>query len=297
MAGWRGTFQTRKSDLGVLRTAGKLLAGAPRDRLGQSKDSMNGEECKAALRAGRRVYGTMFVSTRANRGDEALGGIGLDFLIVDNEHSPYSRAETSDWCHKLAGMGIVPFVRVPIPASHYITMALDGGAQGILAPYVERVEQVRECVAACKYLPLKGEAVQRAAHTADFPSEETRLWLAGRNKNNILVIGIESVAAMERLDDLLSVPGVDGAFVGPNDLSIQLGVPNQYQHPRYVEAVRRIHLACVKKNVPLVIHFFDHAMAEPFIQEGVRFILYGNDRGGVAELKSHFEFLKRVQAR
>jgi 2-keto-3-deoxy-L-rhamnonate aldolase RhmA len=256
---------------------------------------MNGHEFKASLRSGERVYGTMFVKTRANKGDDALGQIGLNFLIVDNEHSPFNRAETSDWCHKLAGMGIVPFVRVPIPASHYITMALDAGAQGILAPYVERVEQVQECVAACKYLPLKGEAVDRAARTGTFPSEETKNWLAERNKNNVLVVGIESVAAMERLDDLLSVPGLDGAFVGPNDLSIQLGVPNQYQHPKYIEAVKHIHQTCVKKKVPLVIHFFDHAMAEPFIQEGVHFVLYGSDRGGIPELKPHFEFLKGVK--
>jgi 2-keto-3-deoxy-L-rhamnonate aldolase RhmA len=257
---------------------------------------MNGHEFKAALRQGRRVYGTMFVKTRAGKGDERPGDSALDFLIVDNEHSPYNRAETSDWCHKLAGLGVVPFVRVPIPASHYITMALDGGAQGILAPYVERVEQVQECVAACKYLPLKGEAVDRAARTGQFPSGETKTWLAERNKNNVLVIGIESVAAMERLEQLLAVPGVDGAFVGPNDLSIQLGVPNQYQHPKYLEAVQRIHQTCIKKNVPLVIHFFTHEMAEPFIQDGVRFVLFGSDRAGVAELKPHFDFLRGVKA-
>jgi 2-keto-3-deoxy-L-rhamnonate aldolase RhmA len=258
---------------------------------------MNGHEFKAALRQGQRVYGTMFVKTRAGQGDERLADSALNFLIVDNEHSPYDRSETSVWCHTLAGQGIVPFVRVPIPASHYITMALDGGAQGILAPYVERVEQVQECVAACKYLPLKGEAVDRAARSGQFPSAETQAWLAERNKNNVLVIGIESVAAMERLDQLLAVPGVDGAFVGPNDLSIQLGIPNQYGHPKYIEAVQRIHQTCLKRKMPLVIHFFTHEMAEPFLQDGVHFVLFGTDRGGVAELKPHFDFLRGVKAR
>jgi len=74
-------------------------------------------------------------------------------------------------------------------------------------------------------------------------------------------------------------------------------VPNQYRHPKNIEAVRHIHQTCVKKNVPLVIHFFDHAMAEPFIQDGVHFVLYGTDRGGIAELKPHFDFLKGVKAR
>ena len=256
---------------------------------------MNGHEFKAALRAGRRVYGTMFVQTRAGRGDEALGGLELDFLIVDNEHAPYNRAETADWARQLAGLGIVPFVRVPIPASHYITMALDAGAQGILAPYVERVEQVRECVAASKWLPLKGDVAARVVNEGVFPSPETRSHLEERNRNHVLVIGIESTPALERLDDLLAVPGVDAAFVGPNDLSIQLGVPAQYGHPRYIEAVRHIHATCRRRNVPLVIHFFNPEMAEPFIREGVCFILYGTDRGGIAALGKPFGLLRGMR--
>lgn len=251
---------------------------------------------KAALRQGRRVYGTMFGRTRAQQGDEALPGLKLDYLIVDNEHAPYSRAETADWCRRLAGLGIVPVVRVPIPASHYITMALDGGAQGILAPYVERVEQVQEAVGACKWLPLKGEALERAVREGTFPSAETRAHLEQRNQNHLLVIGIESVAAMERLEELISVPGVDAAFVGPNDLSIQLGVPAQYDHPRYVEAARHIHQVCRRRGVPLVIHFFSREMAEPFLREGLHFVLFGTDRQGLPGLQPHFAFLRGVPA-
>lgn len=254
---------------------------------------MTGEELKNRLRQGGRVYGTMFVVGRPGAGDERLEAMGLDYVIVDNEHSPFSRAETAAWCRRLRDAGLVPFVRVPIPASHYVTMALDGGAQGILAPYVERVEQVREVVAAAKYLPLKGEAVDRAVAEGVFPSDATRDHLAERNKNNVLVIGIESVAAMERLDELLSVPGVDAAFVGPNDLTIQLGVPADYQHPSYLEAVSHIHATCQAKGVPLVIHFFDYAMADPWIAEGVRLVLFGSDRAGIGDaMQADFDHLR-----
>jgi 4-hydroxy-2-oxoheptanedioate aldolase len=256
---------------------------------------MNGAEFKAGLKAGKRLYGTMFVQTRAGQQDHALAKLGLDFLIVDNEHSPFSRSETADWTRTLAGMGVLPVVRVPIPASHYITMALDAGAQGILAPYVERVEQVQECVAACKWLPLKGDIALRVVQEGRFPSAETRQHLEERNKNNVLVIGIESTPAMERLDDLLSVPGVDAAFVGPNDLSIQLGVPANYHHPKYIEAVKHIHDTCRRRQVPLVIHFFTHEMAEPFIREGIHFVLFGTDRGSVPALGEHFQFLRGVK--
>lgn len=256
---------------------------------------MNGFEFKAGLKSRKRMYGTMFVQTRQGPQDDAVAKLGLDFLIVDNEHSPYSRAETADWAKKLASMGVMPIVRVPVPQSHYITMALDAGAQGILAPYIERVEQVEECVAAAKWLPLKGDVVNRIVKEGRFPSDDTRKHLEERNKNNVLVIGIESVPAMERLDDLLSVPGVDAAFVGPNDLSIQLGVPANYHHPKYIEAVKHIHETCVRKKVPLVIHFFTHEMAEPFIKEGIHFVLFGSDRGTVPALGDHFQFLRGVK--
>jgi 4-hydroxy-2-oxoheptanedioate aldolase len=257
---------------------------------------MNGEALKTALRGGERVYGTMFVQTRVGNGDHRLREMGLNFVIVDNEHAPYGRGETGAWMRKLAANGIVPIVRVPIPASHYVTMALDAGAHGILAPYVESVEQVQEVVGACKYLPLKGEAVLRAVTTGEFPSEETRAHLEQRNRNNLLVIGIESVAAMERLDDLLSVPGVDAAFVGPNDLSIQLGVPADYHHPRYLEAVEHIHSTCRAKGVPLVIHFFTYEMAQPWIGKGIHFVLFGSDRKGIGDaMKKDFDFLRGLE--
>jgi 4-hydroxy-2-oxoheptanedioate aldolase len=255
---------------------------------------MNGFDFKAGLKEGRRLYGTMLVETRAGRQNDALRALGLDFVIVDNEHAPFSRPETAEWARTLAGMGVLPIVRVPIPASHYITMALDGGAKGILAPYVERVEQVRECVAACKWLPLKGEAALRAVTEGRFPSEETRRHLEERNKNNVLVIGIESTPALERLEDLLAVPGVDAAFVGPNDLSIQLGVPADYHHPRYIDAVQHIHDICRRRGVPLVIHFFSREMAAPFIADGVHFILFGTDRGTIAALGTEFQFLRAL---
>lgn len=256
---------------------------------------MNGAELKAALQAGNRVCGTMFAITRVGAGDERLAEMGLDYVIVDNEHAPYSRSETADWVKKLASLGMVPIVRVPIPASHYVTMALDAGAQGVLTPYVETVEQVREVVGAAKYLPLKGEALQRAVENGQFPSAETRSFLEDRNKNNVLIIGIESVAAMERLEELISVPGVDAAFVGPNDLTIQLGCPAQYHDPKYIEAVDRIYETCTAKGIPLVIHFFTYEMAEPWIAKGVRLVLFGTDRGGIADqMKADFDHLRAL---
>ena len=148
---------------------------------------------------------------------------------------------------------------------------------------------------ACKWLPLKGDAVQRVVDEGVFPSAETRDHLTERNQDNVLIIGIESVKAMENLEDLLAVPGVDAAFVGPNDLSIQLGVPAQYQHPTYIAAVERIMGVCQSMNKPLVIHFFAHDMSDPFIKKGVYFLLFGSDRQTIGDdLKNHMQHLRSV---
>ena len=271
--------------------------GAPSNQanLGDIDALMNGSELKSALKTGKRVYGTMFVTARTGRWDHTISTVGLDFVIVDNEHAPYSRAETADWISKLSQLGVVPFIRVPIPLSHYVTMAVDAGAQGIIVPNVETVDQVREVVGAAKFQPLKGEAVRRAVDEGVFPSEATRTYLEELNRNNVLVIGIESVPAVERLEELISVPGVDAAFVGPNDLSIQLGVPNKYDDPKFMEAMIHIHETCRAKGVPLVIHLFNHDMAAYWIHKGIHFILYGTDRRALSEgFIADFEALRHV---
>ncbi|MCH8241669.1 MAG: hypothetical protein IH897_03535 [Planctomycetes bacterium] len=130
---------------------------------------------------------------------------------------------------------------------------------------------------------------------AAFPVEKKQLYLEELNRNNVLVIGIESVPAVERLEELISVPGVDGAFVGPNDLSIQLGVPNKYDHPKFLETMIHIHETCRAKGVPLVIHLFNHDMAAYWINKGIHFILYGTDRRALSEgFIADFEALRYV---
>lgn len=256
---------------------------------------MDGNELKQTLRQGGRVYGTMFSTTRVAQGDERLPEMGLDYVIVDTEHAAYNRSEVATWMTRLKSLGITPFVRVPIPTSHYITMALDGGAEGVLAPYVETLEQVEEIVAACKWLPLKGDAVMRLVRVGQFPSEETRRYLEERNRKHVLFLGVESVRAIENLAALISVPGIDAVFIGPHDLSIQLGIPSQFQHPRYVEAEDQIHRVCQAHGIPIVPHCFQREMTSSLVQAGMRCILYGNDSQGIGnEMRENIAYLRNL---
>ena len=238
---------------------------------------MNGEQLKQKVNSGGIVYGTMISLGRNPRWSSAFSNFGLDYAILDTEHAARSRSEVADYLAAFRYSGVVPIVRVPIPASHYVTMYLDAGAQGVLAPYCETVEEVKEVVAATKWRPLKGELADKAVNTGEFPSPATKEYLEDRNRNNVCIIGIESVPAISNLENILEVDGIDAVFVGPNDLSITLGVPDQYDHPDYEAALREVISKCQAAETPVLIHHQTVELTQKWLREGARFVLYSSD--------------------
>ncbi len=238
---------------------------------------MNGAELKQKVRSGGIVYGTMLSMSRNPRWSNAMSAFGLDYVIVDTEHSPRGRDDIADFLCAFMFSGVVPIVRIPIPDSHYVTMALDAGAQGILAPYCETVEEAKEVVLAAKWRPLKGALVRSVIETGEFPSAATKEYLENRNRNNVCIVGIESPAGIAKLDDILNVGGIDAIFVGPNDLTISLGHPDEYDHPDYEAALREILSKCKAHNTPTLIHHQTIPLTQKWLREGARFVLYSSD--------------------
>lgn len=219
----------------------------------------------------------MITTGRSPLWSSAVSGLGLDYIIIDTEHTPRGRADVADYLAAKDGSGPVPIIRVPIPDSHYVTMAIDAGAQGVLAPYCETVEEVREVVGASKWRPLKGALLRRVVEDGVFPSEETRNYLRELNRDAVCIIGIESEPAVDALPDLLNVEGVDAVFVGPNDLSISLGIPDQYDSPDYERALRRIITVSSEHDVPVMIHHQTVELTTKWLREGARFVLHSSD--------------------
>ena len=258
---------------------------------------MRGRDLKDKLQAGGIVYGAMISIGRSPRWASAYAEFGLDYLIFDTEHSPLDRGEVGDIMTAMSHSGVVPIVRVVVPLSHYITQALDAGAQGVLAPYCETVEEVVEVVGATKWRPLKGKVLDNAMATGEFPSEDTRRYLEERNADSVCIVGIESVPAIENLDAMLEVPGIDGIFVGPNDLSITLGVPDMYDHPKYEEALRTIIAKCRARNIPVLIHHQTVDLSIKWLREGARFVLFSTDSRQMHFGMTHeFGLIKEVGA-
>ncbi|MCI0863192.1 MAG: hypothetical protein J4N69_03025 [Chloroflexi bacterium] len=254
---------------------------------------MNGAELKATLKSGGRVFGTMISIARNPKWIPILDSVGLDYVVIDTEHNYRSRGELGDFLMMMNTTGVVPIVRIPVPDAHYVTMAMDAGAQGVLAPYCETVDQVKEVVAAAKWRPLKGEAVDRVVATGEHVSDATRAYLENRNKNSIAIIGIESVAAVENLEKMLQVPGIDGIFVGPNDMSISLGIPDQYDQKIYQDMVKKVIDMSEAHGVATLVHQQTPDLSTYWISQGARFILHGTDRRALTEgFKSDFGVLR-----
>ena len=258
---------------------------------------MNGQQLKAKVHAGGIVYGTMLSNSRNPRWAAAIDGFGLDYVIIDTEHSPRDRGDLADFLAAFSFGGVVPLVRVPIPDSHYVTMALDAGAQGVLAPYCETVDEVKEVVGAAKWRPLKGALVRKVMDTGELPSADTEAYLEERNKNTVCLIGIESVPAVENLENILQVDGIDGIFVGPNDLSVSLGIPDQIDHPTYEAALREIIGLCREHDTPVLIHHQTVELTQKWLREGARFVLYSSDTRTMHNgFREEFSAIKTVGA-
>jgi len=240
---------------------------------------MNGHEFVTALHEDRRVYGTMIVS-HSPEWPAAVQQAGLDFVFIDMEHVALDRSQISWMCRTYSALGLAPIVRIPNPDPYQASMVLDGGAEGVIAPYVESPQEVRSMSGAVKYKPLKGRRLNRILQGDEVMEPELHQFLEGENKDRSLIVNIESVPAVEALDEILAVPGLDAVLIGPHDLSISLGIPLQYDHPRFVGAVDAI----IRKARAARVGAGLHAMyPDPLQQEirwaglGANLIVHGAD--------------------
>jgi 2-keto-3-deoxy-L-rhamnonate aldolase RhmA len=200
---------------------------------------MNGADLIRAMHDGSRVYGTMIVSP-APEWPAAVSQCGLDFVFIDTEHIALDRAVLSWMCRAYSAMGLSPLVRIPSPDPYQASMVLDGGAEGLIAPYVETPEEVVRLRGAVKFKPLKGKRLQEALYGESVLEPQLGGFLEREAADRALIVNIESVPALEALDDILAVPGLDAVLVGPHDLSINLGIPLEYRNPKFVSAVDRV---------------------------------------------------------
>jgi len=229
------------------------------------------------LKKGKYLYGTAILSS-SPIWPLAVKRTGIDFVFIDTEHIPLDRKTLAQMCQIYNSFGLPTLIRIPSHDPQEARKVLDGGASGILAPYVESPEQVRELVGAVKMRPLKGEKLKKALENQDALEPELKDFLKDYNKNKFLMINIESVPALGKLDQIIEEPGLDGIIIGPHDLSVSMGLPEKYHDPRFEDAVKEIISKSRKKGLSAGIHFPDEAELQiKWGKAGANIILHSSD--------------------
>ena len=237
---------------------------------------MTPSELRKHLRAGKSVFGTLIVSS-SPRWPEVVRDCGLDFVFIDTEHIALNRAELSWMCRTYAALGVPPLVRIPSPDPYSATMVLDGGASGVIAPYVETVDQVQTLRGAVKMRPIKGQKLKGMLE-GDRVESELETYIQDGAKERLLIVNIESTPAIAALDDILTVPDLDGVLIGPHDLSCNLGVPEQYDHPGFLAACETIFHKARSAGAGAGIHFWgDVEQQAHMLKLGANMLIHSAD--------------------
>ncbi len=205
---------------------------------------------------------------------------GFDWLTVELEHASTS-FETAAACFAIiAASGKVPLVRVPVNSVENIKRVLDTGAYGVIVPMVNTRAEAEAVVAAARYAPIGKRSIGGQLPAANFETDSATYY-KNANQEIFVVVMLETREALANADEILSVPGIDAFFIGPNDLHNSLGQPPAFEsdHPEFVQGLEKLLLLSKKHKVPSGIHVQDAAAARRRIAQGFQFIAVTSEAG------------------
>jgi len=219
-------------------------------------------------------FGT-WLSTSSVVALDALRGMGFEWFMVDNEHAQVNPETMAAMAAVLGGNGPAPFVRVGNVDQYLIKQALDSGAQGVLVPLVSSEAQARAAVSFAKYPPAGVRGI--AAAPASRYGVNLAKYLRSANAETLVGVQIETVEALEHLDAIAAVDGVDLLFVGPQDLTLNLGLLDDRKHPKVREAMGRVADACRRHGKVAGTLVVDPEERRTAVELGYRFISLASD--------------------
>ena len=245
---------------------------------------------KDAIKSGKTVVGT---AGSPNVDVSLLADAGFDFLLFDTQHSPWEIKQLQPPIQAMRGKQAAPVVRVASNEPYQICFALDAGARGVVVPLVNTRAEAEAAVRACHYFPLGNRS--NAGVRGEWGEFKTyRDYMDAVNSELLIGPMIETNQALENLDAIASVPGVDVLLIGPSDLSIELGVPLDYQCDIYQRALDKIAAAAAKHGVVAAMYFIPPGM-DPnfFVEKGFRFFTMPWAPWATAGIQSGLSGIKR----
>lgn len=234
-----------------------------------------GNPVKRKLERGQKTVGG-FLQTISPIAAEIMSRSGFDWLIVDLEHAPGDFANLQAQLQAMNGSGVVPFARAPWNDAVAIKRILDTGVMGVLVPYVNTREEAEAAVAACKYPPQGVRGVAGSPRAAGYTGDVMR-YLTSANAEIVVIVAVETAQAVENLDEILSVAGLDGIFVGPMDLASSMGYLGNATQPEVQETIAAIEESVLASDKFLGTLAADWNEARAYFEKGYQWIVVMQD--------------------
>jgi 2-dehydro-3-deoxyglucarate aldolase/4-hydroxy-2-oxoheptanedioate aldolase len=233
---------------------------------------MQPNRLKAALAQGKVQAGSILGQFRSPEIIRIYKAAGFDWVFVDTEHGGFDLETVQDVCRIAGLLGLTPLVRVADVQYSLIARVLDCGAEGVIFPRVESPELLERAVTWTKFPPegTRGFGLTRMA--VAYANATMPEIMQYANENVMTVLQIETVRALEAREELLSIDGIDAVIVGPADLSVSLGVPGEFEHPKLISAVESIMETCSRRNVVPGIHLRAPKLAADWRARGMRLL-------------------------
>jgi 4-hydroxy-2-oxoheptanedioate aldolase len=210
-----------------------------------------------------------------------LARSGVDWLVLDAEHGMFTHETIAACLDATQSLGMPSMVRVPANDPTAIKLILDLGPDGVVIPMVNSGPEAAEAVRSCLYPPTgrRGFGAGRGAgYGIDYPEYQ-----ATANDHLAVIVQIEHVDAVTKVDEIARTPGVTALFVGPTDLSASMGLMNQSDHPDMLAAIERVIAAGAAAGLPVGMFCSNEAQAIDRIGRGARFVAWTNDLGLLAK--------------
>ena len=235
-------------------------------------------DAREKLEQGQLSLGVGIRMTRSVEIGKAMAVAGFDWLFLDMEHGVMSLEACAQISTAALDAGIAPIVRVPKGEYSLATRLLDNGALGIVVPHVDTAEEAREIVARLRYPPQGHRGVFSSMPQFDYRSVNVSEMTAALNAANLVVVMLESPAAIDNAEAIAAVDGIDALLVGTNDLSIEMGIPGELGHAKIADAYRAVVVACRRHGKwPGMGGVYDEPLMRRYVEIGCRLVLAGAD--------------------
>ncbi|WP_197455745.1 HpcH/HpaI aldolase family protein [Stieleria neptunia] len=263
--------QRRVRDCGMMRIGTRII-----DFGEQTSMKMHWID-KQRLR--RETLAGTFLNLGSATAVEIVADVGFDWLLIDLEHGSGSLADLRGMLLACRGGDAAPVVRLRSVDPDTVKFVMDSGAAGIMFPYVSSVDEARRAVRCMKYPPLGRRGVAGVIRATDY-GRNWKPYFDEANDKSLAIVQIETPEAVEAAEEIAAVEGVDVLFVGPLDLSVNLGHPADFGHPSVTQALQHVVECCQRQGKSAGILTKD-GLVRQHKEQGFRLLAYGSDSGAV----------------